>query len=44
MAAEALWQDPVPLALDTAPLPEYGSGSLADLLPTLAASTRAFRI
>nr|WSZ98907.1 alkaline phosphatase family protein [Streptomyces sp. NBC_00857] len=37
MAAEALWQDPVPLALDTAPLPEYGSGSLADLLPTLAA-------
>ncbi|MEU9712730.1 nucleotide pyrophosphatase/phosphodiesterase family protein [Streptomyces sp. NPDC047967] len=31
------WQDPVPLALDTAPVPEYGSGSLADLLPTLAA-------
>ncbi|MER8000916.1 nucleotide pyrophosphatase/phosphodiesterase family protein [Streptomyces sp. NPDC095613] len=30
-------QDPVPLALHTAPLPEYGSGSLADLLPTLAA-------
>ncbi|MCS0637598.1 alkaline phosphatase family protein [Streptomyces sp. LP05-1] len=29
--------DPVPLALDTAPVPEYGSGSLADLLPTLAA-------
>lgn len=31
------WQDPVPLALDTAPVPAYGSGSLADLLPTLAA-------
>jgi hypothetical protein len=28
---------PQPLALDTAPLPEYGTGSLADLLPTLAA-------
>jgi predicted AlkP superfamily pyrophosphatase or phosphodiesterase len=26
-----------PLALDTAPVPEYGTGSLADLLPTLAA-------
>lgn len=37
MALPAAWQDPVPLALDTAPLPEYGSGSLADLLPTLAA-------
>lgn len=32
------WPDePVPLSLDTAPVPEYGSGSLADLLPTLAA-------
>ncbi|GAA1429043.1 alkaline phosphatase family protein [Streptomyces thermospinosisporus] len=32
------WDDhPEPLSLDTAPLPEYGSGSLADLLPTLAA-------
>ncbi|MFI7290847.1 alkaline phosphatase family protein [Streptomyces anulatus] len=31
------WQDPVLLPLDTAPVPEYGSGSLADLLPTLAA-------
>lgn len=31
------WQDPVLLAPDTAPAPEYGSGSLADLLPTLAA-------
>lgn len=28
---------PEPLAVDSAPLPEYGSGSLADLLPTLAA-------
>ncbi|MCP3818550.1 alkaline phosphatase family protein [Streptomyces sp. A3M-1-3] len=34
------WQydeDATPLALDTAPVPAYGSGSLADLLPTLAA-------
>ncbi|GAA2457022.1 alkaline phosphatase family protein [Streptomyces lavendulocolor] len=31
------WPDePVPLALDTAPVPEYGTGSLADLLPTIA--------
>ncbi|MCX5203725.1 alkaline phosphatase family protein [Streptomyces sp. NBC_00237] len=37
MALPAAWQDPVPLALDTAPVPEYGSGSLADLLPTLVA-------
>ncbi|GAA4897530.1 hypothetical protein GCM10023237_15100 [Streptomyces coeruleoprunus] len=37
-ARAAAWpDDPVPLALDTAPVPEYGSGSLADLLPTLAA-------
>ena len=28
---------PEPLSVDSAPLPEYGSGSLADLLPTLAA-------
>lgn len=35
--AQSAWQDPVPLPLDTAPVPEYGSGSLADLLPTLAA-------
>ncbi|MFF0449253.1 alkaline phosphatase family protein [Streptomyces sp. NPDC004609] len=33
----ALPDDPVPLALATAPVPEYGTGSLADLLPTLAA-------
>ncbi|MEU3448274.1 nucleotide pyrophosphatase/phosphodiesterase family protein [Streptomyces thermolilacinus] len=32
------WPDePVPLSLDTAPVPAYGDGSLADLLPTLAA-------
>ncbi|MCX4670541.1 alkaline phosphatase family protein [Streptomyces sp. NBC_01381] len=31
------WDDVEPLALDTAPLPEYGAGSLADLLPTLVA-------
>ncbi|WBO63338.1 alkaline phosphatase family protein [Streptomyces camelliae] len=31
------WDHPEPLALGTAPLPEYGTGSLADLLPTLAA-------
>ncbi|MET7413637.1 alkaline phosphatase family protein [Streptomyces rubiginosohelvolus] len=35
--AQPAWQDPEPLAIDTAPVPEYGSGSLADLLPTLAA-------
>jgi predicted AlkP superfamily pyrophosphatase or phosphodiesterase len=35
--AQPAWQDPVLLAPDTAPVPEYGSGSLADLLPTLAA-------
>ncbi|MFJ3576778.1 alkaline phosphatase family protein [Streptomyces rubiginosohelvolus] len=35
--AQPAWQDPEPLALYTAPVPEYGSGSLADLLPTLAA-------
>ncbi len=28
---------PEPLAVESAPVPEYGSGSLADLLPTLAA-------
>jgi hypothetical protein len=31
------WDDPEPLALGSAPVPEYGTGSLADLLPTLAA-------
>ncbi|MER7699078.1 nucleotide pyrophosphatase/phosphodiesterase family protein [Streptomyces sp. NPDC096095] len=35
--AQPVWQDPVPLSLDTAPVPAYGSGSLADLLPTLVA-------
>ncbi|MEV0255626.1 nucleotide pyrophosphatase/phosphodiesterase family protein [Streptomyces sp. NPDC050732] len=31
------WDDVQPLALDTAPVPAYGIGSLADLLPTLVA-------
>ncbi|MFE4858679.1 alkaline phosphatase family protein [Streptomyces sp. NPDC056670] len=35
--AQPAWHDPEPLALDTAPVPEYGTGSLADLLPTLVA-------
>lgn len=38
MAQPTAWEPyPEPLAVDSAPLPEYGSGSLADLLPTLAA-------
>ncbi|MGW7793543.1 alkaline phosphatase family protein, partial [Streptomyces tricolor] len=37
MSQLSAWDHPEPLALDTAPLPQYGSGSLADLLPTLAA-------
>ncbi|WP_335933453.1 alkaline phosphatase family protein [Streptomyces sp. PTD5-9] len=35
--AQPAWQDPVLLDIDTAPVPEYGRGSLADLLPTLVA-------
>ncbi|MFF1381744.1 alkaline phosphatase family protein [Streptomyces sp. NPDC058308] len=31
------WDDVQPLSLDTAPVPAYGTGSLADLLPTLVA-------
>ncbi|MEU6007903.1 nucleotide pyrophosphatase/phosphodiesterase family protein [Streptomyces sp. NPDC047453] len=31
------WGHPEPLAVESAPVPEYGTGSLADLLPTLAA-------
>ncbi|GHH81790.1 alkaline phosphatase family protein [Streptomyces capitiformicae] len=31
------WDHPEPLAVGSAPVPEYGTGSLADLLPTLAA-------
>lgn len=31
------WDDVQPLSLDSAPVPEYGVGSLADLLPTLVA-------
>ncbi|MFJ4682583.1 alkaline phosphatase family protein [Streptomyces sp. NPDC088789] len=38
MAAPVGWDDPIePLAVDSAPRPAYGTGSLADLLPTLAA-------
>ncbi|ARP72728.1 alkaline phosphatase family protein [Streptomyces pluripotens] len=37
MSQLSAWGHPEPLALNTAPLPEYGTGSLADLLPTLAA-------
>ncbi|GGZ46420.1 alkaline phosphatase family protein [Streptomyces inusitatus] len=37
-AASALWPDePELLTVESAPVPEYGRGSLADLLPTLAA-------
>ncbi|MGW0732633.1 alkaline phosphatase family protein [Streptomyces sp. NPDC002851] len=35
--AQPAWPDPSPLAVDSAPVPAYGSGSLADLLPTLCA-------
>ncbi|MEU9762026.1 nucleotide pyrophosphatase/phosphodiesterase family protein [Streptomyces sp. NPDC047985] len=35
--AQPAWQDPVLLDIATAPVPEYGSGSLGDLLPTLVA-------
>jgi predicted AlkP superfamily pyrophosphatase or phosphodiesterase len=31
------WPHPEPLAIGSAPVPRYGAGSLADLLPTLAA-------
>ncbi|WP_031075914.1 alkaline phosphatase family protein [Streptomyces sp. NRRL S-118] len=34
----AAWGYSTALAVDSAPVPEYGSGSLADLLPTLAAA------
>ncbi|ANJ09905.1 MULTISPECIES: alkaline phosphatase family protein [Streptomyces] len=38
MVQPAPWDtDPEPLPVDSAPVPEYGRGSLADLLPTLAA-------
>ncbi|MFG3199684.1 alkaline phosphatase family protein [Streptomyces sp. NPDC048208] len=37
MSHPSPWDALEPLALDSAPLPAYGSGSLADLLPTLAA-------
>ena len=35
--SQHVWDHPEPLTVDSAPVPEYGSGSLADLLPTLAA-------
>ncbi|MFE7215907.1 alkaline phosphatase family protein [Streptomyces sp. NPDC057611] len=35
--AATAWDHPEPLAVESAPVPEYGTGSLADLLPTLAA-------
>ncbi|RFU84415.1 alkaline phosphatase family protein [Streptomyces triticagri] len=35
--AEPAWPDPDLLPVSSAPAPAYGSGSLADLLPTLAA-------
>ncbi|MEV7611419.1 nucleotide pyrophosphatase/phosphodiesterase family protein [Streptomyces sp. NPDC089799] len=35
--AQPDWDEPELLDLGTAPVPEYGAGSLADLLPTLAA-------
>jgi hypothetical protein len=37
MTQSFVWDHPEPLALDTAPLPEYGTGSLAGRLPPLAA-------
>ncbi|MCF2535658.1 MULTISPECIES: alkaline phosphatase family protein [Streptomyces] len=38
MVHTAAWDaHPEPLAVDSAPVPQYGGGSLADLLPTLAA-------
>ncbi|MFF1259301.1 alkaline phosphatase family protein, partial [Streptomyces sp. NPDC058321] len=33
--ATPAWDDVEPLAVRSAPVPEYGAGSLADLLPTL---------
>ncbi|QLH24585.1 alkaline phosphatase family protein [Streptomyces sp. Rer75] len=36
-AADSVWPEPVPLDPRTAPLPRYGTGSLADLLPAIAA-------
>jgi predicted AlkP superfamily pyrophosphatase or phosphodiesterase len=38
MSQPTAWDiHPEPLPVDSAPVPEYGTGSLADLLPTLAA-------
>ncbi|MFM9444765.1 alkaline phosphatase family protein [Streptomyces acidiscabies] len=37
MSQLAPWDHPEPLRVDSAPVPRYGTGSLADLLPTVAA-------
>ncbi|MET7318779.1 nucleotide pyrophosphatase/phosphodiesterase family protein [Streptomyces thermoviolaceus] len=37
MTQPTAWEHPEPLAVSSAPVPAYGTGSLADLLPTLAA-------
>ncbi|MEU6405633.1 nucleotide pyrophosphatase/phosphodiesterase family protein [Streptomyces sp. NPDC046985] len=37
MTQSTAWDHPEPLAVGSAPVPAYGSGSLADLLPTIAA-------
>jgi len=36
-AADSAWPEPVPLDPRAAPVPRYGTGSLADLLPAIAA-------
>lgn len=36
-SAASLWAEPTPLDPRSAPLPKYGTGSLADLLPAVAA-------
>ena len=35
--SSSLWEHPEALTVASAPVPAYGVGSLADLLPTLAA-------
>jgi len=35
--AQPAYDDPEPLAVGSAPVPAYGAGSLADLLPTAPA-------
>ncbi|MEU1949939.1 hypothetical protein ABZ554_47685, partial [Streptomyces sp. NPDC020125] len=36
-SAASFWPEPTPLDPRSAPLPKYGTGSLADLLPAVAA-------